>query len=138
MSNSIFLDYHSFSDLVDDVFLGPSRSLKSNPFAYSNSLSRTNVKMTETDIVFQVCFPGVLKEDFHIGVTEGEEVTLTIEYKGDKGQNPFIPAKFRRVWRLPDNTNTSKVNARYEQGVFEVFVPKTEPVEPRTKIINVK
>jgi len=39
---------------------------------------------------------------------------------------------FRRTVRIPSFVDTDKVNARYENGLLEVFLPKKDSAKPRS------
>ncbi len=89
--------------------------------------------------------PGFRKEDLSVEAADG---ILTVtghqksESKSDKKEKEANRAtQERRVTRsiaLPDHVNLGKVEAKYENGVLTVTLPKSEEVKPKQIAINVK
>jgi len=87
----------------------------------------------ETDSQFLMSFdlPGVKKEDIKI---EQKDNQLTVsgerreehtkDAKGRKSQERYY-GTFFRSFTLPNNANMEKVEARFENGVLQLSVPKT-------------
>ena len=46
-------------------------------------------------------------------------------------------ARFSRSFRLPENVDTDKISARYENGVLTVEIPQREEAKPRSIQVNV-
>jgi HSP20 family protein len=81
--------------------------------------------------------PGLDLKDLEIYVTGGNQLTL----KGERKQN--VPEKgvchreersygaFTRTLTLPFNVDADKVEARFENGVLLVRLPKHESAKPR-------
>ena len=78
--------------------------------------------------------PGVPKEGLDISV-EGNVLTLV----GRRGPSPAgssvyresRAADFRRVFELDPSIDSGKINARIEQGILTLNLPKAEKVKPR-------
>jgi HSP20 family protein len=97
----------------------------------------------DTDAVHvEAELPGLNLNDLEIYVTGGNQLTI----KGERKQE--LPEKsvrhreertygaFTRVLTLPFPVNADKVDARFENGVLHVTLPKHEAAKPRK--INVK
>jgi|SRR4051794_8571600 HSP20 family protein len=83
----------------------------------------------------EVEMPGVNKEGLEISV-ENNELTITghrslptidgtILHRESRSQN------FRRTFELDPSIDTGKINARIDQGVVTLRLPKAEHVKPR-------
>jgi len=83
----------------------------------------------------EVEMPGVNKEGLEISV-ENNELTITghrslptidgtILHRESRSQN------FRRSFELDPSIDTGKINARIDQGVVTLRLPKAEHVKPR-------
>jgi HSP20 family protein len=79
--------------------------------------------------------PGVNKEGLEISV-ENNELTIigrrslpTIE--GTLVHQESRRENFRRAFELDPSINGAKINARIEQGVLTISLPKAEEVKPR-------
>lgn len=120
----------SFDDLWPQQDRSPAR------------ISRTfvpAVDLHETQDFYLVSLdiPGVNEKDVHIDVQDGR---LSIsgervreEHKNEGYYRRFERAvgKFERSFQLPTNVDSTKIQARFENGVLEVMIPKVEAVKPR-------
>ncbi|MES2329551.1 MAG: Hsp20/alpha crystallin family protein [Bacteroidota bacterium] len=78
--------------------------------------------------------PGRNKEDFKINLDNG---LLTISFeKKEEAENKeyktirkeFSFRSFKRSFNLDDKINTAGIQAKYENGVLKVYLPKKEEV----------
>lgn len=83
----------------------------------------------------QVEMPGVNKQGLEIS-TEGNELTIigrrslpTIE--GSLIHNESRRENFRRTFEIDPSIDVNKINARIDQGLLTVMLPKAEHVKPR-------
>ncbi len=92
----------------------------------------------DNDTVFvEAELPGLDLKDLEIYVTGGNQLTLKGERKAsvpEKGlwhRQERVFGKFSRSLTLPYNVNADKVDARFENGVLLVKLPKHESAKPR-------
>ncbi|MGE0771568.1 MAG: Hsp20/alpha crystallin family protein [Cyclobacteriaceae bacterium] len=125
----------SFSSMVDRFF--------------NDALSRTdrNSFMPKADIIendnsFEVhmAAPGLNKEDFNI---ELKDNMLTISgerrFSTEKKDRNYHAVEtqygsFSRSFTLPENVDASKINAKYNNGILELTIPKDEKKTLKTNI----
>jgi HSP20 family protein len=101
----------------------------------------TDVYETKDSFVIHVDLPGVPKDD--IGV-EMNENNIIIE--GDHKQ-PYETAtarvrernvgKFRKIVKIPRNIDMTKIETKYENGLLELKIPKTEAAKRKRIQITV-
>ena len=79
--------------------------------------------------------PGVNREGLQLTV---EDDTLTILGKRSARSDgaralhrEILPIDYRRAFELGREVDRTKVEARFEQGVLRVFLPKAEALKPR-------
>jgi HSP20 family protein len=105
-----------------------------------------NVRETEQQYEVDVIAPGCKKEDFRIQV-QANELSISFHQNQEKKQNDekagwvrneFVQRSFSRSFTLDDTVNTGEINARYEDGVLKVILPKNEKAKPRLLSIDVK
>jgi len=98
-----------------------------------------DVYETDDQIVVTVELPGVHAEDVEVSV---EDSTLTVggarEFSSEVEQERYRRIErrygaFSRAVTLPPKVDTSKVDARFSDGVLTIEIPKVEKAEP-TKI----
>jgi HSP20 family protein len=85
--------------------------------------------------LLQVEMPGVNKEGLEIS-TEGNELTITGRrslptIEGTVLHRESRREDFRRTFELDPSIDLNKINARIDQGLLTVTLPKAEHVKPR-------
>jgi len=94
-----------------------------------------NIFETPDGYVLEGEMPGVTREGLEITL-EGNTLTIVgHRNEADFGANPVYresrTGSFRRVFELDPAIDTSKINAKMEQGVLKLHLPKAEKVKPR-------
>jgi len=101
-----------------------------------------NEKIDEKGYHLEVDLPGVKKEDVEISVNDG---ILTIsgerklEKKEEKENYTRIESffgRFERNFKLPADADVDNIEAKYENGVLKIFIPKKQ--KPAGKKIEIK
>ena len=125
--------YDPFNDLVDDFFKG----FLVRPVAYegrADVLPRLKVDVAEKNGAYVVKgeLPGVKKEDIRVSV-DGAQVTLEAEVKQEKStENERVLhtertyGKVSRVFTLPQEVDEAQVQAKFQDGVLELQLPKKQ------------
>lgn len=96
-----------------------------------------DIKEEKDRFVLHADLPGVDRENIDITMEDGvlsirgerqlEQVSDGAEYKRVERAH----GTFYRRFALPDTADPDKINARCNQGVLEVEIPKRESVQPR-------
>jgi HSP20 family protein len=85
--------------------------------------------------VLQVEMPGVDKSGLELTVENGELLIVghrrRIDSIGEPVYREMRTNDYRRVYELDPSIDTGKINARIEQGLLTVTLPKAETVKPR-------
>ncbi len=117
----------TFSNLVDRFF---NESLTRNGGSVFSP--KVDVIENENSYEVQLAVPGVNKEDFKIEVndnylTVSGERKFTSEKK-DKNYHSVETqyGSFSRSFTLPENVDGTKINAKYNNGILELTIPKDE------------
>jgi HSP20 family protein len=96
-----------------------------------------DVYETDDKVVVTVEIPGVKAEDVEVSV---EDSTLTVsgtrEFASEVTQESYHRIErrygsFSRAVSLPPQVDTGKVDARFEDGVLSIDVPKIEKAKPK-------
>jgi len=95
----------------------------------------------ERKIIVRADLPGMKREDIQVSV-EGDMLTVRgrrEEEKEVKEEDYYCcdrsTGEFSRTMRLPEGVGVEAVEAKYENGVLEVTVPR--PAAPEKKALNV-
>jgi HSP20 family protein len=94
-----------------------------------------NIFETSEGYVLEGEMPGVNKDGLEITL-EGNTLTIVGHRdEADFGATPVYRESrtggFRRVFELDPTIETSKINAKMEQGILKLHLPKAEKVKPR-------
>jgi HSP20 family protein len=117
----------TFSSLIDRFF---NESLART----GGSVFTPKVDVIETESAYevQVAVPGLNKEDFKIEINDNY-LTVSGERKlsNEKKEKNFHSIEtqygsFSRSFTLPENADGSKINAKYNNGILELVIPKDE------------
>jgi HSP20 family protein len=103
-----------------------------------------NIKEGKDSYQIEVVAPGLDKADFKLNVDQNL-LTISAEKKNDtKSENDkqirreFNYQSFKRTFTLDDSIETDKIDAKYENGVLHISLPKKEEVKLTPKEINVQ
>ena len=137
--------YNPFAELEElrEQFskLLSTQEAKPNDIAF---IPTVNTREASDAYYIEVDLPGVSKDDINIDVDEN---TLTIsgirkvkeEHKDDSFYKvESVYGKFERSFSLPEDVDTDKIEAKHENGVLEIKIPKVEKVEKAPKKIEIK
>lgn len=136
-------------DMVQLPYDDPFRILEGSPITIPEgletvALARSDWKETSYAHIFSLDVPGMQKEDIKIEIEEnralrvsGERTAETVEgekwHRSERGTG-----KFWRQFRLPADADLDKIQARLENGVLRITVPKlTEDRKKQPKLVNI-
>jgi HSP20 family protein len=100
----------------------------------NTTIPAVNIKETSDNYEVEVAAPGMTKKDFKV-VLEGNNLTISSERATQKEQNDevrytsreFSYQSFSRTFSLQkDVVDTEKIQAKYEDGVLHLLIPKME------------
>ncbi len=104
---------------------------------------RVDIIDDKNAMIFQAEVPGVAKDMIKVSISDDNIMTIKGEKKFDK-ENIKTCCKserqfgtFSRSFQLPDLLDTDKVEAKYDNGVLMLSIPKLEPVKPKEKDITI-
>jgi len=120
------------NDGLFDLFF--DRPLDVRP-SYQRTKVQTKVVSEDDQFKIQIAAVGVPKELVDIQVV-GDVLTVSHERNEEK-ENSYFCSSFKRSWTLPENVDLEKISARAQDGIFEISIPKVEPVKPTTKKIKI-
>lgn len=130
-------------DMFDEVF---NRTWPANWMEDKGAfVPSVNIKETEKAFMLEFAVPGFSKNDFDVQI-EKDFITIsgkkesTTEEKTDKyTRKEFSYGSFKRTFNLPENIDSEKIEAMYENGILHVGLPKMEvKAETPAKRIEIK
>lgn len=129
-------------DLFGSGFFGSS-IFDINDFFEGSQTPPANLSEKENEFLVDLSAPGLKRNDFKVSVENGY-LTISCEKKEefkDEKENykrmEFSYNSFSRSFHLPDNVIEDKINAKYEDGILHISIPKKEVTFSKHKEIQV-
>ncbi|HEV7232318.1 MAG TPA: Hsp20/alpha crystallin family protein [Bacteroidia bacterium] len=135
---STSVTHSPISDLLENFF-GDSLY----PNEYSNFVPAVNLSEDENQYMVELSAPGFNKENFKLEVHKG---VLSIsgnheEEKETKEKNysrkEYNRGSFVRKFTLPESAKEDAIDAKYENGILKVSIPKQEEAKRAPKEIRI-
>ena len=132
--------FNDLPALFNDVF---TRDLwnwgTENNSSTNTTIPSINVRETNDNFEVEVAAPGMNKKDFKVEL-DGSLLTITSERQGNHEEKEgerftrreFSYQSFQRTFRLPKEVvDEDKIQARYENGLLLLTIPKKEHAKQR-------
>lgn len=133
--------------IIFDDFFKPWNEWFDNGNLWGRTMNVPAVNITENKENYQVSLavPGMKKDDFKIDI-DGNMLTISSEQEENKEEKDkkftrkeYSYSSFSRSFTLPEEINKEKIEAKYEEGVLKISLPrKEEAKKPLAKHIAVK
>ena len=136
-------------DRLFDTFFGGGLPTFPSPFGSgvgrsSMLVPRIDVKETDKEIIIEAELPGAEEKDISVTLQNGI-LTLQgekkIEYDEEKENFRMMErsyGSFQRSLRLPDTVDEDKVEARFDNGILKVSLPKRAEAGGTRRRIDIK
>lgn len=133
--------------LFDDFFSKDLFDWSSSNFSTTGTtLPAVNVKETAENFVVEMAAPGMKKEDFKVEL-DNNMLTISTEQKHEHEEKDnerytrkeFSYQSFQRSFQLSkDAVDADNIQAKYENGVLHLTIPKREEVKQKpSRLINI-
>ena len=126
--------WRDFMDL--DFFNAGSPSMRS---------SMPAVNLSENSYTIDLVAPGYKKEDFNLKVND-DVLTISAETKNERtegsdgreySRREYTCSSFTRSFKLPENAKDDAVSAKYDNGILQINIPKSEKEVRASKEIRI-
>jgi HSP20 family protein len=132
--------------LFDDFFK-PWNEWFDNGGLWGRTMTVPAVNITENkdEYLVSIAVPGMKRDDFKVDI-EGNILTISCEKEETKEEKEkrftrkeYNYSSFSRSFTLPEEVNREKVEAKYEDGILKLALPRKEEArKPSAKQIAVK
>lgn len=126
--------------LFDDFFNRDFFNWNNSNYSDTNTtIPAVNIKETAENYEVEVAAPGMSKKDFKVEL-DGNVLTISSEInhqKEEEGQGRYFRKEFsfqsfQRTFTLQkDVVDIDKIEARYENGLLQLLIPKKEEVKQK-------
>ena len=105
---------------------------------WGNLFKPADDRVTETDemYVYSLAVPGLAREDLDVNI-EGRTLTIGYEHKVEKDNNLFAQS-FQISRLIPKAVNLEEIDAKMENGVLNMYLPKKVEPERANRKIEIK
>jgi len=120
----------TFDQLFDEFF---DPSLKGEPVTRRPAV---NVAEENEGFRIELAVPGLQKSDFQIDLDQ-DVLSISAKKEADLPEgvaykrHEFGAVDFERSFRLPETIDTAGIEARYENGILSILLPKKEEAKPQ-------
>jgi HSP20 family protein len=111
---------------------------------YAESWLTLDMYQTDEEVIVKAVLPGIKSNDIHISVAnniltiEGEMKEEKVTEKARYHIRERRTGSFSRSVQLPVSVVADKADAKFEDGVLTLTLPKAEEVKPKTITVKVK
>jgi len=144
MATNLLTKRSSILPSFDNDFFNPWNDWFYNGFEKTLSVPAVNISETDKQYNISMAAPGMKRDDFKIGL-DGDVLTIVAEKEETKedqdkqySRREYNYSSFRRSFALPKQVKRDKIEAKYEDGVLNLVLPKNEDVKVVPKTIEVK
>ncbi|GGW65904.1 HSP20 family protein [Winogradskyella epiphytica] len=131
------ISFPTWSSWIDEMFNRELPSVFTSNFNTGMSSPKVNIKETEDAFEVEMAVPGLNKSDFKIDL-DNDTLSISTEVKEEKEhteenytRREFGYSSFKRVFTLPESINEDHINAKYENGILNIHLPKKEEVKQK-------
>lgn len=134
----VFGSRDPFFDLANRFFSSwPTQERDTENGTSASWAPAVDIRETETEFVAMVELPGLSKDDIDVSL-EDNVLSISGQRKMEKvSENDTYHrlersyGAFQRAFSLPKGVDTTKVNAKFKDGLLSLTLPKSEEVKPR-------
>jgi HSP20 family protein len=134
---------HNFKNL-DNIFDDLLNNFPANWGRDMNfSIPPVNIHETNDAYHLELVAPGLKKEAFKISLEKGV-LSISYEHKHEAEntdykthRKEFRSNSFKRSFTVDDKVNTDGIQAKYEDGILKLYLPKKDEVKVAPKEITV-
>ena len=128
--------------MVESQFPEMTKSVGVKPYAGS-AYPKVNVYEYDDKVGVVAEIPGLDKKDLSVDVEDGI-LTIAGNKHGlfdDAGakviRRELKESSFKRQFELGEELDGDNINAKFEDGILSIEIPKVEPVKPKKKSVKI-
>jgi HSP20 family protein len=118
--------------VFEDFFKPWNEWFEGGIFGRTMNVPAVNITEHKDEFMVSLAVPGLKKDDFKIDVN-GNMLTISCEKEEKKEEKEakftrkeYNFTSFERTFTIPDEVNKEKIDAKYEDGLLKLALPKKE------------
>lgn len=131
-----------FTNLIDEVF--GSETMDTVKRNLMSQVPLANINESDVSHTIELAVPGLKKEDIKIELKENR-LTISADVKKEANKEnsknvrkEFSYHSFKRSFNLPKLVDIEKIEAKNENGLLTVIIPKKEAEIKKNKLITIE
>ena len=105
---------------------------------------KMNISESENDYAIEISAPGAKKEDMNLSIDSENNLVIALETKAEKEvtegekkeerhylRREFSHMQFKQMIALPENVKKEQINAKMEDGILKITLPKVTEEEKK-------
>ena len=109
---------------------------KTSLFGKMTTVPPVNIIENENNYILSLAVPGMKKEDFKISL-EGLILSISLQKEVEEFEEKFTRREynfysFSRSFTLPEDVKPEYIEAKYEDGLLKIVLPRKEEVKQTT------
>ena len=114
-------------------------------YVYNCRKPAVNVFETENDFKLEMMLPGFSKDDVKVSF-QNDLLTIKVDNKENREENEnkykfvrreFDVYNFEKQFKVPQSVNTAAIDARFENGILNIVLPKKQEVLEKA-VVDIK
>ena len=135
--------FRNWNGVVNNLFSELEKSLVSN-VPQNKGVPAVNIVENAEGFHLELLAAGRKKDGFSLGI---ENKQLTINYNEEKQETPaewkqirneYSLGNFKRSFHLDETIDAENIQAKYEDGILKVFLPKKAELKPLTRNVQIQ
>jgi len=133
----------NWNGVVNELFSELEKSLVPN-VPQNKGVAAVNILENNDGFHLELLAAGRKKEGFSLSI---ENRQLTINYNEEKQETPenlkqirreFSLGNLKRTFNLDETIDTENIQAKYEEGILKVFLPKKAELKPIARTVQIQ
>lgn len=106
-----------------------------------------NIIENDQNYKVEVAAPGLTKDDFNVKIGQENQLVVSMEKKQESKEDDkngkylrreFSYSHFQQSMLLPENVEKDKIEAKVENGVLSILIPKKDSTQQPPKATNIE
>ncbi|MGD1845386.1 MAG: Hsp20/alpha crystallin family protein [Salibacteraceae bacterium] len=140
--NSTYRFNRTWNHLLDDFFQKDLGTFLGSD--HQNFVPSVNVIEAENGYRIELAAPGFSKDAFNLDVHQ-KQLTISAEVKDEQldekekfTRREFRKSSFSRSFNLPENVNSEKISASFNNGILNIELPLKKEEKKKNRVIEIK
>ncbi len=134
-------NFGTINSILEEIFGNQHTPNWTKPAGFSPLV---NVGEDNDHYFIEIVAPGLQKADFAVNIENAmltvsfEKQTTDVDETKKYHRKDFAITGFKRTFNIEKNIDFDKIEAKYENGILELMLPKKQEEKPTPKTVEIK